>query len=103
MYAVIEISGHQEKVEVGTKVTANRLGASSGETLVFEPILVVDDKKVTLKPNDLKKIKVEAKVLEDLRGPKLNIMRFKNKTRQHTHKGHRQELTNLEITKIGGV
>ncbi|MDR2538511.1 MAG: 50S ribosomal protein L21 [Bifidobacteriaceae bacterium] len=100
MYAIIEISGHQEKVEVGSRIVSNRLVTNSGDNLFFEPILVVDDKKVISNPGDLKKFKVEAKILGNTRGPKIDIMRFKNKTRQHTRKGHRQELTNLEIVKI---
>jgi large subunit ribosomal protein L21 len=100
MYAVIEVGGHQEKVEVGSKFAANRVAGAVGETLTFVPILVVQDDKVVTDTKALKKSKVDTKIVSNFRGPKLHIMRFKNKTRQHTRRGHRQELTSFEVTGI---
>ena len=78
MYAIVKAGGHQEKVEVGDVIYVNRLEAKKGETVEF-PAEVVND---------------EAK------GPKISIMKYKNKTGVARRKGHRQQLTAVKITAI---
>ncbi len=80
VYAVVRAGGRQEKVEVGTIVTLDRLGEPAGSKVELSPVLLVDGDKITTDAAALAKVKVTAEVLEDLRGPKIKILKFKNKT-----------------------
>ena len=93
MYAIVKAGGHQEKVEVGDVIVVNRLDAKVGDTVEFPVALVVD--------KDLAKISVKAEVVNDsAKGPKINIMKYKNKTGVTRRKGHRQQQTIVKITAI---
>jgi large subunit ribosomal protein L21 len=103
-YAVICVGGHQEKVEVGSIVVANRLPEKAGSTVTFPCKLFVDDSTVVANGKKLEDYTVSAKVISDSeKGKKIDIMKYKNKTRYHKRMGHRQELTRLEILSIGGL
>ena len=101
MYAIVKAGGHQEKVEVGDVIVVNRLDAKTGDTVEFPVALVVDGSKVTLAAKDLAKRSVKAEVVDDeLKGPKIVIQKFKNKTGGARRKGHRQQLTAVKVTSI---
>jgi len=63
-------------------------------------VLLVDGDAVTSDADSLAKVKVTAEVIGDLRGPKIVIQKFKNKTGYKKRQGHRQELTRVKITGI---
>ena len=101
MYAIVKAGGHQEKVEVGDVILVNRLNAKKGDTVEFPAALVVDGSKVILGAKDLAKLTVKAEVANDeAKGPKISIMKYKNKTGVARRKGHRQQLTLVKITAI---
>ena len=100
VYAVVRAGGRQEKVEVGTIVVLDRLKADVNGTVELSPVLFVDGDTITHDPKALAKITVTAEVLDDLRGPKIHIQKFKNKTGYKKRQGHRQELTRVKITGI---
>ena len=101
MYAIVKAGGHQEKVEVGDVILVNRLKAQKGETVEFPVALVVDGANVILGATDLAKLSVKAEVIYDeAKGPKISIMKYKNKTGVARRKGHRQQLTAVKITAI---
>ncbi|RBP97654.1 50S ribosomal protein L21 [Bifidobacterium aemilianum] len=101
MYAIVKAGGHQEKVEVGDVILVNRLSAKKGESVDFPVALVVDGSKVTMAAKDLAKHSVKAEVIDDeAKGPKINIMKFKNKTGVTRRKGHRQPLSAIKVTAI---
>ncbi len=101
MYAIVKAGGHQEKVEVGDVILVNRLNAKKGDTVEFPAALVVDGSKVILGAKDLAKLTVKAEVVNDeAKGPKISIMKYKNKTGVARGKGHRQQLTLVKITAI---
>ena len=101
MYAIVKAGGHQEKVEVGDVILVNRLNATKGDTVEFPAALVVDGSKVILGAKDLAKLTVKAEVVNDeAKGPKISIMKYKNKTGVARRKGHRQQLTLVKITAI---
>lgn len=101
MYAIVKAGGHQEKVEVGDVILVNRLNAKKGDTVEFPAALVVDGSKVILGAKDLAKLTVKAEVVNDeAKGPKIGIMKYKNKTGVARRKGHRQQLTLVKITAI---
>lgn len=100
VYAVVRAGGRQEKVEVGTILTVDRIQGDEKGNVELAPVLLVDGEKIVTDQEALAKVKVTAEVLEDLRGPKIVIQKFKNKTRYRKRKGHRQELTRLKVTGI---
>ena len=100
VYAIVRAGGRQEKVEVGTIVVLDRIKADENGNVELAPVLYVDGDKITHEAKALAKIKVVAEVLNDLRGPKIVIQKFKNKTGYKKRQGHRQELTRIKITGI---
>ena len=100
VYAVVRAGGRQEKVEVGTIVVLDRIKADENGNVQLVPVLHVDGETITHDAQALAKITVTAEVLNDLRGPKIVIQKFKNKTGYKKRQGHRQEQTRIKITSI---
>jgi large subunit ribosomal protein L21 len=100
VYAVVRAGGRQEKVEVGTIVVLDRIQADKDGNVELAPVLLVDGDKITHDAAALADVKVVAEVLNDLRGPKIVIQKFKNKTGYKKRQGHRQEQTRIKITSI---
>ena len=100
VYAVVRAGGRQEKVEVGTIVQLDRVQAAQGENIELPAVLLVDGASVTTDADKLAKVKVTAEVLGNLRGPKIVIQKFKNKTGYKKRQGFRSELTRVKITGI---
>jgi large subunit ribosomal protein L21 len=96
----VRAGGRQEKVEVGTIVTLDRIKADENGNVTLAPVLLVDGDNVTHDAAALAKVAVTAEVLNDLRGKKIVIQKFKNKTGYKKRQGHRQELTRVKITGI---
>jgi large subunit ribosomal protein L21 len=99
MYAVVETGGKQYKVEQGTSLLVDRLDAKEGDKVVLRPVMFRDD-SVLAAPKELEKVKVEAKVAEHLRGPKIKVFKYKAKKGYRRKTGHRSELTKLEVTEV---
>lgn len=100
VYAVVRAGGRQEKVSVGTIVTLDRVQGDANGKIQLPAILLVDGDKVTTDAAALAKVKVTAEVLDDLRGPKIIIQKYKNKTGYKKRQGHRQDLTRVQVTEI---
>ncbi|MCW1248691.1 50S ribosomal protein L21 [Acaricomes phytoseiuli] len=100
VYAIVRAGGRQEKVSVGDFVTLNRVQGEAGSTIELPAVLLVDGEKITSDAKDLAKVKVKAEILENLRGPKIVIQKFKNKTGYKKRQGHRQALTKVKVTSI---
>jgi large subunit ribosomal protein L21 len=99
MYAVVETGGKQYKVEQGTALFVDRLDAKEGDKVSLRPVMFRDD-TVIAAPKELEKVKVEAKVAEHLRGPKIKVFKYKAKKGYRRKAGHRSELTKLEVTEV---
>ena len=100
VYAVVRAGGRQEKIEVGSIVVLDRIKADKDGNVELVPVLLVDGDTFTHDASALAKVKVTAEVVGDLRGPKIVIQKFKNKTGYKKRQGHRQELTRIKITSI---
>ena len=100
VYAVVRAGGRQEKVEVGTIVTMDRIKANKDGNVELAAVLLVDGDKITSYSQSLAKVTVTAEVLNDLRGPKIVIQKFNNNTGYKKRQGHRQELTRVQVTGI---
>jgi len=93
MYAIVKTGGKQYRVEEGQTLLVERLGAGDGDSIALDPLLYVDG-------DDLAKVKVEARVVAQERGPKLRVVKIKPKRGYKRRNGHRQELTRVEVTSI---
>lgn len=100
MYAIVKTGGKQYKVAVGDIVEVEKLDGEPGAELSFPVLLVVDGDDVTTDAATLAKVSVTGKVVEQTKGPKIRIHKFKNKTGYHKRQGHRQKLTRVEVTGI---
>jgi|WetSurMetagenome_2_1015567.scaffolds.fasta_scaffold17552_5 large subunit ribosomal protein L21 len=102
MYAIVEIAGQQFKVEEGKKIFVHRLEADEGSSVEFDKVLLteVDDRIVVGEPV-ITDLVVEAKVLANVRGDKVIVFKKKKKKGYRVKNGHRQNFTQIEITRIG--
>ncbi len=100
VYAIVKAGGRQEKVSVGDIVVMDRVKAQAGDTVELPALLLVDGEKVTTDAAKLAKVKVTAEVVRDEKGPKITILKYKNKTGYRKRQGHRQPLTRLKVTGI---
>ena len=88
---------------VGDTVTVDRIDAAVGATVSFPALLVVDGATVTTDVAALAAVKVTGEVLEETKGPKIDILRYKNKTGHRRRQGFRAKLTRVKITAINGA
>ncbi|WP_419503218.1 50S ribosomal protein L21 [Candidatus Allofournierella excrementavium] len=103
MYAIIVTGGKQYRVQKGDVVFVEKLNAEEGSTVKFENVLAVGgegDTKVGT-PN-VEGASVEAKVVKNGKGKKLNIITYRPKKGSAGRMGHRQPYTKVEITAING-
>ena len=99
MYAIVKTGGKQYRVERGQKLLVERLAVAEGEDVALEPILYRSEEAVFDKAG-LEQVKVTAKVLAHVRGEKLRVFKFKPKRGYKRRTGHRQDLTQIEVTEI---
>ena len=97
MYAVVKSGGKQYRVEQGQRLRVERLGAPESE-VELRPVMLVDGDTVLATPEQLKGATVSARVVEEVRGPKINAFTYKNKSNNRRRWGHRQTYSAIEIT-----
>ena len=97
MYAVVKTGGKQYRVAEGQRLDIERV---PGDSVTFEPVLVVDGSDVLSTPAQLSGASVNARVVGEAKGPKINGFVYKNKTNSRKKWGHRQHYTTIEITGI---
>ena len=100
MYAIVRAGGRQEKVEVGDVVVLDRVAGEPGSSVELPAVLVVDGTAVTSDKATLGKVKVTAEIVDHRRGPKIDILKYKNKTGYRRRQGHRSEFTAVKVTDI---
>lgn len=101
MLAVIKTGGKQYDVREGDKIEIEKLEGKAGDKVVFEEVLLVDDgKEIKIGKPVVAGAKVEAKILDQKKAPKVTILKQKSKKRYAKKQGHTQKLTEVEITKI---
>lgn len=100
MYAVIRAGGRQHKVTKGDVIEVDRLRDGS-ETVEYVPLLIVDDKgKTRSAKKDLADARVTGTVVGESKGPKVEVLKYRNKTGYRRHQGHRQKYSTIEISDI---
>ena len=99
MYAIIATGGKQYKVSEGDVIKVEKLDAEAGSTVSFDQVIAVSDG--TLKVGeDVAKATVSATVMEQGRGKKVIVYKYKRKTGYHKKNGHRQAYTQVKIDNI---
>lgn len=99
MYAIIATGGKQYKVSEGDVIKVEKLAAEAGDSVTFDQVLAVSDKKLMV-GDDVAKASVSATVVENGRGKKVIVYRYKRKSGYHKKNGHRQAYTQVKIDKI---
>ncbi len=103
MYAIIRTGGHQEKVAAGERILIDRVKNPVGETIQLHPLMIsTDEGKVVSDPGELKSqnAAVVGTILEHVKGDKIDVFQYRQKTGYRRHIGHRQALTAVEIAEI---
>ena len=100
MYAIVKTGGKQYKVAVGDVVEVEKLDGAAGSSITLPALLVVDGSDVTTDAAALAGVTVNAEVVEQTKGPKISILKYKNKTGYKRRMGHRQKLTSVRVTAI---
>ena len=97
MYAIVRSGGRQHKVAVGDVLEIDRTSDEVGSSVSLQPLLLVDGETVS---TDVTGASVTAEVLGETKGPKIRIIKFKNKTGYRKRQGHRQKHTQVKVTGI---
>jgi len=99
MYAIVKTGGKQYRVEQGQRLLVERLPDAEGASVALQPLLVRSEEVVFDKAG-LDGARVTAKVVAHVRGEKLRVFKFKPKRGYKRRTGHRQQLTQIEVTEI---
>ncbi len=99
MIAVIKTGGKQYLVKEGEVLNIEKLDAKQGETVSFEVLLAAEGDKVEIGTPITSK-KATAEVVEQGRAKKIEVVKYKPKSRYSRRRGHRQPYTKVKITKI---
>lgn len=103
MYAVIQTGGKQYRVTKGAKLKIEKIEAETDSVVNFDKVLMVGEgEQVKIGQPFVTGAIVQAKVLEQGRGEKIRIVKFRRRKHYMRHMGHRQWLTEVEITAING-
>ena len=100
MYAIVKTGGKQYKVAVGDVVEVEKVVGEPGAAVALPALLVVDGTDVTSEASALAAFTVAGEVVAHTKGPKINILKYKNKTGYRKKQGHRQKLTVVKVTGI---
>jgi large subunit ribosomal protein L21 len=103
MYAVFKTGGKQYRASAGQRLRVERLAGEPGQVIEFDQVLLVGEgAAVTLGSPWVAGGKVTAKVTQQGRAKKVEVVKFKRRTRYRRLRGHRQHFTEVEITEIAG-
>lgn len=100
MYAIVRAGGRQEKVAVGDVLAIDRVESAPGATISLPALMLVDGDSVVTDPKTLSGASVTAEVLAEVKGPKITILRYKNKTGYRRRQGFRAKQTTIKVTGI---
>ena len=99
MYAIIATGGKQYKVSEGDVIKVEKLNAEAGNTVTFDNVIAVSNDSLKVGA-DVANATVTATVMEQGRGKKVIVYKYKRKTGYHNKNGHRQAYTQVKIDKI---
>ena len=101
MQAIIVTGGKQYNVSEGDTLFIEKLDVNAGDSVVFDQVLaIVDGENTKFGTPVVEGAKVDATVVKNGKGKKIDVLKYKAKKNEKTHIGHRQPYTKVEITKI---
>ena len=100
MYAIVRAGAKQQKVAVGDVIEIDKVAHEVGDSVSLPVVMLVDGDKVTAGADALAKASVTVEVLGATKGPKITILKYKNKTGYRKRQGHRQKYTQVKVTDI---
>ncbi len=100
MYAIVRSGSTQQKVAVGDVIEIDKIATGVGESVSLPVLLLVDGESVTSDAEKLAKASVTVEVVAATKGPKITILKYKNKTGYRKRQGHRQKYTQVKVTDI---
>jgi len=100
MYAIVATGGKQYKVEEGDVLDVEKLEGEAGTAVELPVVMIAGDKAVVTDAKKLAKAKVSAEIVDQFKGDKVVIFKFKKRKGYKRTRGHRQNLTRLRITKL---
>ena len=100
MYAIVRSGGQQQKVVVGDVIEIDKVASEVGDSVTLPVVLLVDGENITSDAGALGKASVTVEVLGATKGPKITILKYKNKTGYRKRQGHRQKYTQVKVTNI---
>jgi large subunit ribosomal protein L21 len=101
VYAIVRCGGRQEKVALDDVLTVDKLAdEEAGSSVSFPALLVVDGETIISDAAELSRYTVTAEVVGPAKGPKINMIHYRNKTGYKRRQGHRQQYTQVRITGI---
>ena len=103
MYAVIETGGKQYRVQEGDVITVEKLNAEVGDTVTFDKVLVLGEGKDVKVGTPYVDAAVTGSVVENGKGKKVIIFKYKAKKDYRKKQGHRQPYTMVKIESLGGA
>ena len=101
MYAIMATGGKQYRVSEGDVIYIEKIDAQVDSTVSFDVLLMGNDGDVKIGTPVVEGVKVEGKVVGQIRGEKIVVYKYKSKKNYRRKQGHRQPYTKVEITKIG--
>ncbi len=103
MYAIIETAGHQHKVTSGDVFRIDREVTGDEKTITFDRVLMIGGEgKPKIGVPTVAGATVTAEVLRAVKGPKIDIVKYKRRKGYHKKQGHRQPQLEVKITAING-
>jgi large subunit ribosomal protein L21 len=100
MYAIITTGGKQYKVAKGDVLDVEKLDVQPGDEVKLDVLMLNDGKSVLVDADKLAKKKVTCKVVDQHKGEKQLVFKFQKRKRYSRKKGHRQNLTRIEVTSM---
>ncbi|MGL4677413.1 MAG: 50S ribosomal protein L21 [Brevinema sp.] len=101
MYAMVEIGGQSHKAEKGAEFLVNLLKEETGAIIKFDKVTLISDNGTIEIGAPYLSATVQAEIVEpEVKGKKLTVFKYKNKTNYHVKNGHRQKYTRIKIINI---
>jgi large subunit ribosomal protein L21 len=101
VYAVIRSGGKQYRVSPGQRIKLERLDGDAGDPITFDDVLLVNGGgEIAVGAPTVESARVNGEIVEQGRGRKINVFKYKNKTRYRRLRGHRQLQTSVLVNEV---
>lgn len=102
MLAVVKTGGKQYKAEIGKQILVEKVEGELGSSIILDEVLLVSDEKkgITVGEPSIKSASVKATIVEHFKTDKVIVFKKKRRQNYRRKKGHRQEMSKLEIVEI---